>query len=699
MLDPNWGPTGLTVYERTYQRVKPDGTRENYEETCERVARGNLELVYGPQDSWQPEVWGEYYELVAGMFAFQVMPAGRHYWASGVKGRQYLFNCHVAPWGEKFSRHFAFTFMQLMSGGGVGANYSSRFLKPYGPPKRPLTVHVVCDPTHPDYDAMKASGVLSEHYTAEWDGAFEVEDSREGWAAALTDILDTYYADEVKHDNRVYDVTNVRPSGSRLKTFGGSASGPEPLALMLNEVAAVMNVAADPVNVFTGHDYVNPLQAMAIDHAIAKCVVSGGNRRSARMSIVEWDDPFIMEFIACKADTGDHWTTNISVAITDEFLDLLDHWEKIKGTGVMIPSDKDMAAKAAWFTHKAVTEGMLANGEPGYWNYSLSQIGEIEEVISTNPCGEIVLTPAENCNLGHVNLQAFVDNKGMVDWVGMLRAHRLVTRFLIRATFGDVTDDQQADILARNRRIGVGHLGVQGHLVKRGIKWSEAPSRGFNYDLVEMRDTVRQEARDYAFALRIPEPIKVTTVAPTGSIAKMPGVSEGIHPIYSRYFIRRVRFSTVDPVQLEQAAEFERIGYSVEPCLYAPNTVVVAFATKDNLVAEVEDMGFDPDLVESADEISLEDMLKFQTMYQRHYADNAISFTVNVPEGKYSVSDVADTLRRFLPGLKGTTIMPDGTRPQAPYERLSRETYEAAELKAIADGIDEDCANGACPIR
>ncbi|WP_250287742.1 hypothetical protein [Streptomyces atroolivaceus] len=124
---------------------------------------------------------------------------------------------------------------------------------------------------------------------------------------------------------------------------------------------------------------------------------------------------------------------------------------------------------------------------------------------------------------------------------------------------------------------------------------------------------VREEARRYAFELRIAEPVKVTTVAPTGSIAKLPGVTEGIHPIYARHFIRRVRFSMPDPAQAKTIRDFEAQGYEVEQCVYdqSGNTYVVAFPMKEKLVAEVEGLGFDPKIVESADELSLHEMLAF----------------------------------------------------------------------------------------
>lgn len=264
-----------------------------------------------------------------------------------------------------------------------------------------------------------------------------------------------------------------------------------------------------------------------------------------------------------------------------------------------------------------------------------------------------------------------------------------------------MTDDEQVGRLARNRRIGVGHFGVQAFLAKQGVRYSKAAyNEPFRARLMDMYDTVREQAREYAFELRIPEPVKVTTVAPTGTIAKMPGVTEGIHPIYGRYFLRRVRFSMPDPAQAATVQDFMNQGYAVEKCAYdqSGNTMVVTFPTKDKLVAEVEEMGFDPSIVESADELTLDQMLAFQAMYQECYADNAVSYTANVPEG-LDVKHTMDVIKRWLPDLKGTTIMVDGTREQAPYERITEEQFAEYELTSIEDSTDEDCTTGACPVR
>lgn len=740
--DVQWGPTGQAVYERTYARIKHDGERETWPETVERVARGNLALIHGPNvEEWPRSATEEFEALTKAMRAFRVLPAGRHLWASGVKGRQFLFNCHVAGW-DSLTEHVDFVLMRLAEGGGVGANYSTRHIQHIGAPASPVVAHIVCDPSHPDYDEMRDAGVLSNVYDSSWPGAFEVEDTREGWSAAVCELIESAYRSDLKHAARVFDVSRIRWKGARLKSMGGSASGPEPLARALNRIAAILSSAQarvadkhsrvwrdgkgkahgdDSVIDYTAHS-LTPLEAMSIDHAIAETIVAGGNRRSARMSIVHWNDPHVFDFIDCKADTGEHWSTNISVEIDDDFLAALDEEPlyAVDDAGFWLESEQ--RKRRAHDVLKAIVNGMLTNGEPGIWNSSLSNVGEPNPVVATNPCGEIALEAWENCNLGHVNLDAFVGPYGMVDYPALEDAHRLMTRFLMRATYGDVVDDKQAATLARNRRIGVGHFGVQGFLVKQGIPYTDAEVDGDMIDTLEMLASVVDiEAAEYAHQLRIPKPVKTRTVAPTGTIAKMPGRTEGIHPIYARYFVRRVRFSNSDPDQRLAVNKYRSEGYHVEPCQYARNTSVVEFITKENLVEEVEAMGFDPAIVEQADEISLSDMLSFQAMYQEHWADNAVSYTVNVPAEPrqaemlrqgYShvpepsaqrVAEVVETLTEFLPELKGTTLMLDGSRPQAPYERLTQHAYEhaiAAGLNVTTDAsYDEECASGACPVK
>lgn len=661
------------MYERTYSRTKADGTKEEWPETVQRVVDGNLALV-----DERHQLPGEREDLMGLMMDFRILPAGRHIWASGVKNAQHLFNCWVAGWTPNPAEHFEFSFMRLMEGGGVGANYSNRHLTQLPPVKQKLNVHIVCDDEHPDYDTMAAAGLLSIDYDADWPGVFAVEDSREGWAAALVDLIDTHYRDSVEHADRVYDVSRVRHAGAKLKTFGGHASGPAPLATMLQDVAGVYNRVAGGL--------LDGISAMEIDHAIAQCVVAGGVRRSARMAMMHWADPQITDFMLVKQESLSHWTTNISVEVDDTF------WYQAK-------------QGPAWHASKvldSISRGMVGNGEPGFWDSSFSNQGEPNEVVCTNPCGEITLMPWEPCNLGHINLAGFVKDNGRVDGLALSKAHTLMTRFLIRATFSPVGDPKSREVLDRNRRIGVGHFGVASFLAMTGKKYSKAPTdKHFKNTLRELARTVDAAAEQFCHELRIPVPVKKRTIAPTGTIAKMPGVSEGVHPIFAKYFIRRVRLSKVDPDQVMMAKQYEADGYHVEDCQYAANTAVVSIPTKDTLVQAVEDrFGRDgEELVEAADDLTLEEMLAFQALYQNYWADNAVSFTANFDPKRYRSSHVEEVLRQFGGKLKGCTAFPESSMPQSPYERLSKAEYEAAQAKQISDGVDDQCANGACPVR
>lgn len=676
------------MFKRTYSRQRVDGGFETWPETVDRVVTGNLELVYGKPHTWSKDVHDEYAALARYMRDMAVIPAGRQLWASGVPGRQFLFNCHVSGWGERFSEHFAFTFMRLVEGGGVGANYSTRLFHHYGAPRRSVELHLTMDPTHADYE--KAKPYLSDSVVCD---PWFVEDTREGWAEALAWVIDIVMSDDYdnKHIILELDLSNIRPEGSPLVSSGGVASGPAPLACMLTAVGLILNRAYAKAR-FT------PIDIMAMDHEISVGAIAGGKRRSARMSMCHWQDRSVLEFIRSKSDGQKFWTTNISVEIDDAFLKALD------GKGF----DHDI--KWAQKVHKAVCEAVLKNGEPGYWNSDLSNEGEPGRVIATNPCGEIPLEAWEACNLGHVNLDAFVDRDYTIGYnvEALIEAHRLITRFLVRSTFGDITDPKQKAIQDKNRRIGVGHFGVQGFFAKAyELKYSEIAKQPDNGLLApqgllrRLHHTVRSTASEYAFQLRIPSPVKVTTVAPTGTIAKLPGVSEGIHPIYARYFEQRVRFSLRDEREFEQVLDYKAQGFKVEDDVYDKSgmTAVVVFPTENLLVSQVRDLGLDVDLVESAEQISVEDMLGLQAFYQEYWADNAISYTVNVPDGTVTPDELGALLKEYLPRLKGTTIMVDASREQAPYTRISEAEYTVAQAKRQADALDLECATGACPIK
>lgn len=666
MSEVPFGPSGSVVHERTYARPKGDGL-ETWNDTVSRVVRGNIALVHGDDwTKWGLETIEEANHLESYMSEFAILPAGRHLWASGVT--THLSNCHTAHWSDKFSRHFKFTSDRLFEGGGVGANYSSKYLKQYGKPMHCVELSLTADHAHPDFGEMEpfvtgAPEIFLERHM--------VEDSREGWSAALEDLIDAFFDPKPMSRYRWYDASNIRASGSPLVTSGGTASGPGPLLAMLYKTWCVLDRAFE-------NGVITPLDAMEIDHAIAEAVVAGGTRRSARMAAVEWDDPYIFDFINCKKDTGKHWTTNISVAVDDKFTHQLQY-----------PGTK------AREVHAAVCRAMLENGEPGYLNLGLARKTDPDVVVS-NPCGEQIMGGWDACNLGHVNMDYFFDK----NWEDLEEAHRLVTRFLVRATFGTFNDPTQQRTVRKNRRIGVGHLGVQGFWAKQNVKYSDIPKYAPR-QLQRLYTEVLGEASSYATELGIPVPVKVTTVAPTGSVAKLPGVSEGIHPIYARWFEQRIRFSMRDPKQANTVLEAMEQGFKTEVDSYdaSGQTMIVVYPTENILVQQVRDLGIDESVVQSAEELTAREMLEVQACYQEHWADNAVSYTVNIPENSMTPADLEALLAKYLPRVKGTTIMVDATRKQPPFTRITKAQYEEAKARSEGDGVSEECSNGSCPVR
>jgi len=657
---PKWAHMGEDIFLRTYSRIKADGSRESWADTVKRVVDGNCNFV----DKKQIEK-GEPEKLFNLFYNFSFLPGGRHLWVTGVKGRQFVSNCWTSGFDpQDFGRHFVFSFSRLLEGGGVGANYSNQYLRPYHVIKRSVDLHIVCRDDHKDRESMKHN--ISDEYSYNWSGCYCIPDDREGWADALQHLLDAYF-DPKRDETIIFDVGHIRPKGSLIRGFGGTASGPGDLVEMLVGVNKIMNSYKDKKP--------DSILAMCLDHEIAKCVVAGNVRRAARMSMKHWKDEDIFDFIDLKKGGTDHWTTNISVIIDGSF------WKAIR--------KKDRYARKVL---KAIAVGSLTNGEPGIFNMTKSEEGEIYPVFSTNPCGEIPLPAWGSCNLGSVNLKNFAHQTSE-----MIEAFRLATRFLIRATYADFPGGEVIEVIKRDRRIGVGFTGFADWLALNDTTYSQFPlSKDHRNILTEAKEKVRDTSRKYAFDLRIPEPVKCTSVAPTGTTSKLCGVSEGLQPILYRYYKRRVAFSNNDELLTKLLGE----GYETEKSVTDPkNTTMVIYYCKANILDEVED-----EMIEEAEDITLEDALAVQSTVQECFADNAISFTVNVnveTENKSfdkSVKELERAIVAFGPHLKGTTIMPTvSDRPQMPYERITKEQYEKANHKHVA-AIEHECKNGVCHI-
>ncbi len=681
---PKWGPIGETVFKRTYSQtlnaeaiydamvkklaepetVIPDAVKETWIQTVIRAVDGNLGLV--PSSRIES---GEREALIDLIFNFGALPGGRHLNASGLKGRQFLFNCHASGWDPKDpSLHFTFLFDALMQGGGVGSNYSNRYMETMPAITRSIDLHLVCDPDHADikefHDLLCP---LTDSEKPVHDDAFIVEDSREGWVDAVKYILNTAWS-ESGEARLVIDVSKIRRRGSPLRRSGGIACGPGPLVRMLANMTK-------HVNGCIGRKFTS-LDAMVIDHTLSDCVVAGGKRRSSRMAIKNWKDHDIFEFINCKRTDGAHWTTNISVEIDNEFTASYDAG--------------DEHAKAVM---RAVILGKRTNGEPGLWNIDLARVGEREpeKMYCPNPCGEICLHMWENCNLGHVNLEYFAKKSRQE----MMEAFRLMTRWLTRATFGDIPSAQQREVVNRNRRIGVGFFGFHGFLSLRGIKYSEAHrNEDVKKILRQARETVQAEAGKYSAHLEIPAPVKNTTLAPTGTTSSLVGTSSSAQTIVDPWYLRRVRYADNDPELAVKKSE----GYVSYPDPDAQNTTIVEYWCEDPLVSKVRAAGWDVSIVESQKQVSVNDYLQMQAVLQEEYADNAISFTIPLAEHNTPTEeDMEKSLVAVLKRVKGTTMYPDKSRKNSPFESITQEQFENYKGRKEVAYTEVECIGG-CPV-
>jgi ribonucleoside-triphosphate reductase len=690
--DPVWGPIGKAVYERSYSRniVEADGsvspgwiwkvpegrTSEVWAETARRVVLGNL--AYAPTESALP--W-EAEGLFRMIFEMKILPAGRHLWMTGVPGAA-LKNCHRAGWSNDVTDHFRFMATQLFQGGGVGSNYSAVYRQRGEKMAGRVKVSITCDPSHKDYTAVRiAAGELwwEEPYGVE---TFQVEDTREGWVAAWLRLI--RLAHESGTHSVSFDLSDVRPQGAPLRSFGGQASGPAPLAGSLVSIAQALSEAD------LGR-HLSAIEAMKIDHYMASAIVAGGTRRSARMSQLNWDDPEILEFISHKRnDPMASWSTNISVVLDDAFHQAVQRSDEV-----------------ALNILDEIAIGMATDGEPGIYNLALAKVGELRDVAATNPCGEAVLeehydpetgtgsASGESCNLGSVDLDAFGTS-----YVEVRIAFMLLTRFLYRATLAPIYDDHQAEIEYRNRRLGVGLMGLQGWVAAHGLKLTELPHcPELLGELTEFRATCRFAADEIADQLGLPRPIKVTAVAPTGTIDQLRGTTSGIHPVYARYFVRRVQYSDHDPNLDAMIAK----GYHVEDSVYADSTKVVSIPVRDIILDRHPES-----LIQQADEVTVDAFLAIQGAVQGSFCGGtdgqAISATANIPADLADVQSLSETLRKHLPTLKGATVFPAISRPQTPITAISAGEWAEMSLALMetvtaGDSNDGVCAGGACPIR
>jgi len=463
--------------------------------------------------------------------------------------------------------------------------------------------------------------------------AIRVHDSKEGWAKALRLIIAHLYAGEIPK----WDTSGVRPAGARLKTFGGRASGPKPLEDLFEfTINLFKNAKGRKLHSLECHDLMCK---------IGEVVVVGGVRRSAMISLSDLDDERIRH-----AKAGPWWETAPHRALANNSA---------------VYNETPTVGK---FMEEWLSLYNSHSGERGIFNREAAK-KTVEKYshrnpnfeFGTNPCSEIILRPYQFCNLTEVVIrhddtrETLLRKVRLAAILGTIQA--TFTKFpYLRKVWQRNTEDE--------RLLGVSLTGIYDN------KLTCTQGGQLNVLLEELREEARRTNEEFAGLLGIPVSAAITCVKPSGTVSQLVDSASGIHPRHSKYYIRRVRGDSKDPLTQFLIQQ----GIPNEPCVYKPEqTTVFSFPQRapDGLTRE------------DVDSIS---HLELWLTYQRKFTEHKPSITVSVEEKDWP--KVGAWVWENFNELSGVSFLPysEHSYRQAPYEQCTEEEYLA--LKAQVPIID-----------
>jgi ribonucleoside-diphosphate reductase alpha chain len=583
--------------------VEAEGRRETWGETVDRYFSFMTEHLEKNHNYIPNEKLVA--ELKEFVFERNVMPSMRSVMTSGAaleRDNVAGYNCAFLPVDSP--RSFDETMYVLMCGTGVGFSVEYKYINklPAIPEKLEKTDTVIV-----------------------------VEDSKQGWAKAYRELLASLWAGYIP----AIDVTKVRPSGARLKTMGGRSSGPQPLINLFDFTISKFKSAS-------GRNF-KPIECHDIMCKIGEVVVVGGVRRSAMISLSNIND-----IEMAQAKSGNWWEASPQRALSNN--------------SVAYSRKPDMEQFIAEW--KSLYDSK--SGERGIYNVAAAQaqaakFGRRDPGIhyGTNPCSEIILRPYQFCNLSEVVLRENDTKKDIerkVELATILGTWQsTLTDFkYIRKIWKDNTEEE--------RLLGVSLTGQFGHKFMSG-KEDLVMLEAF---LMTLREKAREVNKEESGKIGIPESAAITCVKPSGTVSQLVGVSSGMHPWHSPYYIRTVRGSKGDPI----STFLKEVGIPVEDDVMKPNeTYVFSFPVKAPEGAIVRN------------DLTAIDHLNIWLVYQRAWCEHKPSITVSVKEEEWM--EVGAWVYKNFDEVSGISFLPhsDHTYKQAPYQEVSKEEYEELVAK------------------
>jgi len=452
-----------------------------------------------------------------------------------------------------------------------------------------------------------------------------VEDSKEGWAKALRAVVAALYVGIIP----TWDVSGVRPAGSRLKTFGGRSSGPEPLVELFEFVTKIFTNAVGRK--------LTTLEVFDIVCKIASVVVVGGVRRSALIALTDLDDQDL-----ATAKSGEWY-------IEHQYRGL---------ANVSAVYDKRPTQSVFMQEWKTIYDSK--SGERGIFNREASQkqaakYGKRSDSIDygTNPCSEIILRPYQFCNLSTVVVNP---EDSLLDLMDKIKAAAIFGTIQSTLTDFNYLRPIWRENTEAERLLGVSMTGQMGHAVLNGSEGHDI----MNAWLDELRKVAVAVNKQWARKLDIVPSAAVTCVKPEGTTSQLANAASGMHTWHAKYYRRNVRADKKDPLTRLMIDA----GVPYEDDVMNSSAVVFGFpvAAPENALTRT-DLGAIPHL-------------DLWLAYQRHFTEHKPSVTITIKEDEWL--DTAAWVWKHFDEISGVAFLPysDHVYKQAPYEDLTREQYD-----------------------